>query len=432
MNGAESLARTLVAGGVNVCFTNPGTSEMHFVAALDKVDGIRCVLGSVRGRGDGGGRRLLANGRAAGGDAAASWARAREWSRQSPQREEGQLRHRQHRGRARHVSHQARRSAHRRHRGHRAAGLGVGAHVAEREGRRRRRRGGHRCGMGAARPDRHAHPARRYRVERGGRRGDRSAAGRARPRRADAVARCAKALRSGEPAMLLLTGQALRENGLALAGRIATATGARILAQGSNARIARGAGRVPIERLPYPVDQALGVLKDVRHLILVGSKAPVAFFAYPDKPSVLTPDALRDPPAVDAGGGFDLGARVAGRRGRREEERRGRAAGDPARAAHRPAHARYARRLARRAAARGRNRRRRVGDDGPRLLPHDRGRAAARLDEQHGRLHRPRHAARHGRRRRMPGSEGPLPRGRRQRHVHACRRSGRRRASNST
>jgi acetolactate synthase-1/2/3 large subunit len=49
MNGAESLARTLVAGAVNVCFTNPGTSEMHFVAALDKVDGIRCVLGLFEG-----------------------------------------------------------------------------------------------------------------------------------------------------------------------------------------------------------------------------------------------------------------------------------------------------------------------------------------------------------------------------------------------
>jgi len=38
MNGAESLVRTLVAGGVDVCFTNPGTSEMHFVAALDRVE----------------------------------------------------------------------------------------------------------------------------------------------------------------------------------------------------------------------------------------------------------------------------------------------------------------------------------------------------------------------------------------------------------
>jgi acetolactate synthase-1/2/3 large subunit len=93
--------------------------------------------------------------------------------------------------------------------------------------------------------------------------------------------------------MLFLTGQGVREHGLALAGRIATATGARILAQGSNARIERGAGRVPIERLPYPVDQALAVLKDVRHLILVGSKAPVAFFAYPDKPSVLTPEGCQ-------------------------------------------------------------------------------------------------------------------------------------------
>src|ERR671919_2480404 len=57
MNGAESLVRTLVGGGVNVCFTNPGTSEMHFVAALDKVEGMGCVLalfeGVVTGAADG-------------------------------------------------------------------------------------------------------------------------------------------------------------------------------------------------------------------------------------------------------------------------------------------------------------------------------------------------------------------------------------------
>src|SRR6476469_5629933 len=45
MNGAESLVRTLVAGGIDTCFANPGTSEMHFVAALDQIPGIRCVLG---------------------------------------------------------------------------------------------------------------------------------------------------------------------------------------------------------------------------------------------------------------------------------------------------------------------------------------------------------------------------------------------------
>src|SRR4030095_14802005 len=45
MNGAESLVRTLLASGIATCFANPGTSEMHFVAALDKVEGMRCILG---------------------------------------------------------------------------------------------------------------------------------------------------------------------------------------------------------------------------------------------------------------------------------------------------------------------------------------------------------------------------------------------------
>ena len=57
MNGAESLVHTLLKGGVDVCFTNPGTSEMHFVAALDKIEGMRCVLclfeGVVSGAADG-------------------------------------------------------------------------------------------------------------------------------------------------------------------------------------------------------------------------------------------------------------------------------------------------------------------------------------------------------------------------------------------
>src|ERR1051325_3912318 len=53
MNGAESLARTLVAGGDDVCFTNPGTSEMHFGAALDPVEGARCALGLFEGIGPG-------------------------------------------------------------------------------------------------------------------------------------------------------------------------------------------------------------------------------------------------------------------------------------------------------------------------------------------------------------------------------------------
>jgi len=49
MNGAESLVRTLAGAGVEVCFANPGTSEMHFVAALDRVEELRCVLGLFEG-----------------------------------------------------------------------------------------------------------------------------------------------------------------------------------------------------------------------------------------------------------------------------------------------------------------------------------------------------------------------------------------------
>ena len=106
----------------------------------------------------------------------------------------------------------------------------------------------------------------------------------------EAIQHAAKMLAPGAGTMLLLSGQGVRERGLALAGAIAHKTGARLLAQGSNALVQRGAGRVPVNRLPYPVPQALGVLKDVQRMILVGAKAPVAFFAYPDQPSILTPE----------------------------------------------------------------------------------------------------------------------------------------------
>jgi acetolactate synthase-1/2/3 large subunit len=66
-----------------------------------------------------------------------------------------------------------------------------------------------------------------------------------------------------------------------------------MLAQQSNARVERGQGRVPIERVPYPVDQALRALSGIRHVILVGAAHPVAFFAYPGKPGYLFPkDAI--------------------------------------------------------------------------------------------------------------------------------------------
>jgi acetolactate synthase-1/2/3 large subunit len=87
-----------------------------------------------------------------------------------------------------------------------------------------------------------------------------------------------------------MTGHALRAHGLKVGGAIAAASGARLMGQMSNARLARGAGRVGIERVPYPVDQALAMLAGVNNIVLVGAKAPVAFFAYPDKPSLLWPE----------------------------------------------------------------------------------------------------------------------------------------------
>src|ERR1700722_1140240 len=123
----------------------------------------------------------------------------------------------------------------------------------------------------------------------GGRKGCGGAGPPREPAAPEAVAEAAKVLRSGEPTLLLLTGRALREDGLALAGRICAKTGARMMAQGSNARAQRGRGRVALDRVPYVVDQALKVLDGLKHIILVGARMPVAFFAYPDKPSLLYP-----------------------------------------------------------------------------------------------------------------------------------------------
>ena len=81
----------------------------------------------------------------------------------------------------------------------------------------------------------------------------------------EAISDVARILLSGEPAVIFLGGDALREPGLTLAGRVAT------------------------DFLPYPVDAALAALADASHLVLVGSEAPVAFFAYPGKPSALSP-----------------------------------------------------------------------------------------------------------------------------------------------
>jgi acetolactate synthase-1/2/3 large subunit len=89
--------------------------------------------------------------------------------------------------------------------------------------------------------------------------------------------------------MLVLYGQALSEAGLVAANRIAHVSGAKLRTPTRVSRMARGRGRVPVDRIPYVIEGALKALAGTRHVILVGSKPPTAFFGYPGKPSLMAP-----------------------------------------------------------------------------------------------------------------------------------------------
>ncbi|MFF3646667.1 acetolactate synthase large subunit [Streptomyces sp. NPDC002564] len=291
-NGAQILIDGLVDGGVRACFANPGTSEMHFVAALDRTPLLRPVLclfeGVATGAADGYGRMTgrpactllhlgpglagglpnLHNARRAAtplinvvGDHALGHKRL-----DAPLESDiGAL--------AGTVSAWTRRT-------YQADGLGgdVADAVAAATGP-----------PGAiatlvvpadvswsavdappaAVPPA---PARRGLVS------------------VDAVTGAAGALRSGEGVALLLGGAAVRGGGLAAAGRIAAATGAKLLCETFPARLERGAGRTPVERLGYFAADAVRQLTGVRHLVLAGAASPVAFFAYPGQRGVLVPE----------------------------------------------------------------------------------------------------------------------------------------------
>ena len=105
------------------------------------------------------------------------------------------------------------------------------------------------------------------------------------------IRQIAQVLRSGEPAVLILGGAPIRATMVADAQRIAAATGAKLTVAQFNARVERGRGRHPIPRLPYGIDQAMAVMAGAQHIVLIGTMAPVAPFAYPDKPGYLAPDA---------------------------------------------------------------------------------------------------------------------------------------------
>jgi acetolactate synthase-1/2/3 large subunit len=288
MNGAESLVRTLVAGGVDVCFANPGTSEMHFVAALDRVEGMRCVLalfeGVVTGAADG---YFRMKGRPAstllhlGPGLANGLANLHNAKKANS-------------GIVNIVGQ------------HATYHIGFNAPLtSDIEGLARPMSAWVRTspdaksvakdGAAAIAAAKSAPPQIATLIlpaDTAWNEADGIAEVPAPSQRAgyspEAVEDAAKVLR-GAGSLLLITGTALTEQGLALAAQIAGKTGCKVMGQTYNPRMARGRGRFSIDRIPYVIEQALPILKDFRHIVLVEANDPVAFFAYPNKPSMLKP-----------------------------------------------------------------------------------------------------------------------------------------------
>lgn len=289
MNGAQSLVRTFVNAGVKVCFTNPGTSEMHFVAALDTEDRMRCVLGLFEGVVTG----------AADGYARMAGKPACTLLHLGPGLANGLAN-----------LHNARRAfspivnvvgEHATFHRHLDAPLTsniqgfadpVSGWVKVSESASSVAADGAAAVQAAFGPpgqiatlilpadtawDEPAEPASPL--------APRTAPSTDEP----AITAAAEALRSGESCALLVNGAGTTEAGLDLLGKLASHCDVKIFADTFVARIAGGAGRLPLPRLPYFAEQAEEALAGVKHLILVDTKAPVSFFAYPGRPSELTP-----------------------------------------------------------------------------------------------------------------------------------------------
>ena len=289
MNGAESLIRTLLASGVDTCIANPGTSEMHFVAALDQVEGMRCVLGLaetvVSGVADGYAR--MAGKPAAtllhcGPGFANSLANVHNARRaHTPMVNIVGDQASYHRpydapltadteGLARASSDWVRTSA---------AAASVGADAA--------------AAVQAANTAPGQIATLILPADTAWNEGGVVATPLPAPKRAsvapDTVRSIAQVLRSKEPAVLVLYGQALSEAGLVAANRVAQVSGAKLRTPTQVSRMARGRGRVPVDRIPYALEGALKMLAGTKQVILVGAKPPTAFFGYPGKPSLMAP-----------------------------------------------------------------------------------------------------------------------------------------------
>ena len=292
MNGAESVVRSLHAAGTELCFANPGTSEMQFVDALDRTRLIRCVLGLfegvVTGAADGYGRMAgkaattllhLAPGFANG---AANLHNARK-ARTPILNLVGDHA-------VRHLTYDAPLSADL----HAAVapfsdwvGTGTSAATLARDAM---------AGLAAA----SGHPGGVATLilpaDLGWNEGGEIAppVAPAAPRALDEAALDRAAALLGPGCVLLVGGNVLENpQAMALAAGIAAKTGAGVMAPGSCRRRETGLGRVAIPRIPYPIDMALEMLSSFDRAVLVETVEPVAFFAYPDRPSLLLPEGCR-------------------------------------------------------------------------------------------------------------------------------------------
>ncbi|MEJ2530628.1 MAG: acetolactate synthase large subunit [Halioglobus sp.] len=290
MNGAESLVKTLLNNGVDVCFTNPGTSEMHFVAALDEVEGMRCVLGLfegvVSGAADGYARMarkpactLLHLGPGL-GNALANIHNAKKGH--VPMINivgDHATYHRKYdapltadiEGIAGPVSHWVHTSAS-------ASEIARDAAEAVRQ-------------AGAGRIATLMLPADvSWSDNPDGEEGPVSLPGPT-PVPAERLEEAVTRLRSGGNCMIMIGGREIDSQRGLMLSRIGRACGARVSTEVFPTRIARGAGTAVIERLPYLAELAIDSLKGLDQLILVGAKPPVSFFAYPDVSSAIAPES---------------------------------------------------------------------------------------------------------------------------------------------
>ncbi|MCP8941049.1 acetolactate synthase large subunit [Alsobacter sp. SYSU M60028] len=293
MNGAESLVATLLGGGIDTCFANPGTSEMHFVAALDRSAGIRCVLGLhetvVTGMADGYfriARRPAATLLHCGPGLANGLANLHNARRARS-------------GIVNIVGDQA--TYHRPHDAPLTADTDALARTVSAWVRTCARAAD--VGRDAAQAIQAARtmPGQIATLilpsdtswDAGGVVADPLPVPQPPPLDPFAVDEAARVLRSGEPALVLLAGHGVLAPAQALAWRIARATGATLMADFVTAHQARGQGRLNLPRVPYDTDLARQTLAPFKTIVLVNAKPPVGFFAYPGKPSTQASDEAR-------------------------------------------------------------------------------------------------------------------------------------------